>query len=40
MVEPNRTQKDKKPRGKFMPWPFQAALIALLAALGVVAIAD
>ena len=24
-----------KPRGKFMPWPFQAALLALLAALGV-----
>jgi hypothetical protein len=29
-----------KPRGKFMPWPFQAALIALLAALGVAALAD
>lgn len=24
-----------KPPGKFMPWPFQAALLALLAALGV-----
>jgi hypothetical protein len=29
-----------KPRGKFMPWPFQAATIALLAALGVAALAD
>jgi hypothetical protein len=29
-----------KPRGKFMPWPFQAAVLALLAALGVAVLAD
>lgn len=29
-----------KPTGRFMPWPFQAAVIALIAALGFVALAD
>jgi len=33
-------RKPEKPRGKFMPWPFQAAVIALLAALGVAAVVD
>lgn len=29
-----------RPRGRFMPWPFQAGVIALLAALGVALLAD
>lgn len=36
---PKPAEKPKRP-ANFMPWPFQAAFLALLAALGVAAIAD
>jgi hypothetical protein len=41
-MDTQNTPTPKKPRsGKnFMPWPFQAATIALLAALGVAALVD
>ncbi|MGV3490229.1 MAG: hypothetical protein ACO1OG_02820 [Devosia sp.] len=40
MRKDDSNTKTEKPRGRFMPWPFQAAMIALIAALGVAAIAD
>ncbi|MDC9822825.1 hypothetical protein PRN20_03690 [Devosia sp. ZB163] len=38
----NAPKPDDKPRrsANFMPWPFQAVLLALLAALGVAVVAD